>query len=97
MLLGAVIHVMHVTLHMKIEQFSSLNVVGPPQYSKPQLFKAPLPDYLAQIAKGKKLVEPADVSIENISWIKNTLVLMMIKFGNVLSVISTYLKLHILD
>jgi hypothetical protein len=36
---------MHATLRTKIEQFSSLNVIGPPQYSKPQLFKAPLPDY----------------------------------------------------
>ncbi len=29
----------------KIEQFSSLNVIGPTIYSKPQLFKAPFPDY----------------------------------------------------
>jgi hypothetical protein len=60
MLLGVDIHVfygtskpdvqysqnaMRVMLHTKIEQFSSLNVIGPPQYSKPQLFKATLPDY----------------------------------------------------
>ncbi len=30
----------------------------------------------------------------NISWIKNTLVITTMRFGNVLSVISTYLKLH---
>ncbi len=43
----------HVTLHQ-----------GPPQYSSHQPFKAPLPSYPAQIAEGKKLIEPAEVSNE---------------------------------
>jgi hypothetical protein len=30
---------------MKIEQFSSLDVIGPPEYSSQQLFKASLPGY----------------------------------------------------
>ena len=36
---------MHATLRTKIEQFSSLNVIGPLQYSKPQLFTASSPDH----------------------------------------------------
>jgi hypothetical protein len=54
---------------------------------------------LAQITEGKKLVEPKEVSNEEedkaFSWIKNTLVFTMRTSGNVLSVISTYLTLHI--
>jgi hypothetical protein len=53
----------------------------------------------AQIAEGKKLVEPAEVSIEeedkHISWIKNSLIYTMRMSGNALSAISTYLTLHI--
>ncbi len=53
----------------------------------------------AQIAEGKKLVEPAEVSIEEEDeayfWIKNTLVFMMRTSGNALSAPSTYLTLHI--
>jgi hypothetical protein len=45
---------MHVMLHTKIEQFSSLNVIGPLQYSKPQLFKAPLPDYSGSDCGGEE-------------------------------------------
>ena len=47
----------------------------------------------AQIAEGKKLVEPAEVSIEEkmkrISWMKNTLVFTMRTSGNALSATST--------
>jgi hypothetical protein len=32
---------------------------------------------------------------KHISWIKNTLVITTTRFGNALSAISTYLKLHI--
>jgi hypothetical protein len=52
----------------------------------------------AQIAVGKKLVEPAEVSNENKDkayLVKNTLAFMMMTSGNVLSVISTYLTPHI--
>jgi hypothetical protein len=53
----------------------------------------------AQIAEGKKLVEPAEVSIEeqtkHISWIKNTLVYTMRTSRNALSATSTYLTPHI--
>jgi hypothetical protein len=53
----------------------------------------------AQIVEGKKLIEPAEVSIEeedeHISWIKNTLVFTMRTSGNALSAISTCLTLHI--
>ncbi len=72
----------------------------PPQYSSYNYSRLHCLITLAQIAEGKKIIEPAEVSIEDfflkcISWIKNTLVFMMTKFGSVLSVISTYLKLHI--
>jgi hypothetical protein len=46
----------------KIEQFSSLSVIGPPQYSShnnSRLHRLVTP---AQIAEGKKHVEPAEVS-----------------------------------
>ncbi len=53
----------------------------------------------AQIVGGKKLIEPAEVSIEEenkcISWIKNTLVFTIRTSGNASSAISTYLTLHI--
>jgi hypothetical protein len=85
---------------MKIEQISSLNVIGPPQYSSHNYSRLHCLVTLAQIVEGKKLVEPAEVPIEEEDEVffldhKNTLVIMMIKFGSVLSVISTYLKLHI--
>jgi hypothetical protein len=49
---------------MKIEQFSSLNVIGPPQYSSHNYSRLHPLITLAQSAEGKKLVEPAEVSIE---------------------------------
>ncbi len=54
---------------------------------------------LAQIAEGKKLVEPTEVSIEDYFEVyfldQEYSGLHDDKFGSVLSVISTYLKLHI--
>ncbi len=55
---------MCVTLRTKIEQFSSLNMIGPlqyPSYNHSRLHCLITP---AQIAEGKKLVEPVKVSIE---------------------------------
>jgi hypothetical protein len=49
---------------MKIEQFSSLNVIGPLQYSSHNYSRLHCLVTLAQIAEGKKLVEPVEVSIE---------------------------------
>ncbi len=53
----------------------------------------------AQIAEGKKLVEPAKFLLRKkmmrISWIKNTPVFTMRTSGNALSAASTYLTLHI--
>jgi hypothetical protein len=49
---------------MKIEQFSSLNVIGPLQYSSYNYSRLHPLITLAQIAEGKKLVELAEVSIE---------------------------------
>jgi hypothetical protein len=49
---------------MKIEQFSSLNEIGPPQYSSHNYSRLRCLVTLAQIAEGKKLVEPIEVSIE---------------------------------
>ena len=49
---------------MKIEQFSSLNVIGPPQYSSHNYSRLHHLVTLAQIAEGKKLVEPAEVPIK---------------------------------
>jgi hypothetical protein len=49
---------------MKIEQFSSLNVIGPPQFSSHNYSRLHPLITLAQITEGKKLVEPAEVSIE---------------------------------
>ncbi len=53
----------------------------------------------AQNIEGKKLLEPTEVSNKEEDkayfLIKNSLVFMTMRFGNVLSVISTYLKLHI--
>jgi hypothetical protein len=68
--------------HTKIEEFSLLDVIGPPQYSSQQLFKASLPGYSGS---GCELVEPTEVSNEERDEvyfsIKNTLVCMMKKFG----------------
>jgi hypothetical protein len=49
---------------MKIEQFSSLNEIGPSQYSSHNYSRLHCLVTLAQMAEGKKLVEPAEVSIE---------------------------------
>jgi hypothetical protein len=49
---------------MKIEQFSSLNEIGPPQYSSHNYSRLHRLVTLAQIAEGKKLVEPAEVPIK---------------------------------
>jgi hypothetical protein len=85
---------------MKIEQFSSLNVKGHRNILSQKYSRLHCLVTLAQIVEGKKLIEPAEVSIEkkkikHISWIKNTLVFTMRTSGNALSVISTYLTLHI--
>ena len=40
--------------YTKIEQFSSLDVIGPPQYSSQQLFKAPLPGYSGSDCRGEE-------------------------------------------
>ncbi len=50
--------------YMNIEQFSSLNVIGPPQYSSYNYSRLHCLVTLAQIAEGKKLVEPTEVPIE---------------------------------
>ncbi len=50
--------------YMKIEQFSSLNEIGPPQHSSHNYSSLHRLVTLAQIAEGKKLVEPSEVSIE---------------------------------
>ncbi len=49
---------------MKIEQFSSLDIKRPPQYSSHNNSWLHCLITLAQIAEGKKLIEPAEVSIE---------------------------------
>jgi hypothetical protein len=51
-------------LHTKIEQFSSLNVIGLPQYSSHNSSKLHRLVTPAQIAEGKKVVEPAEISIK---------------------------------
>jgi hypothetical protein len=48
----------------KIEQFSSLNMIGPPQHSSHNYSRLHCLITPAQIAEGKKLVEPAEVSIK---------------------------------
>jgi hypothetical protein len=53
---------MRVMLRKKIKQFSSLNVIGPPQYSSHNNSRLHCLVTPAQIAEGKKLVEPAEVS-----------------------------------
>ncbi len=55
---------MCVMLHTNIEQFSSLNVIGPPQYSSHNYSRLHRLITPAQIAEGKKLIEAAEVSIE---------------------------------
>ena len=50
---------------MKIEQFSSLNEIGPPQYSSHNYSRLHCLITLAQIAEGKKLVEPAEIEEED--------------------------------
>ncbi len=49
---------------MKMEQFSSRNVIGPPQYSSHNYSRLHCLGTLAQIAEGKKLLEPAEVPIK---------------------------------
>jgi hypothetical protein len=49
---------------MKIVQFSSLNVIRPPQYSSHNYSRLHCLVTLAQIVEGKKLVEPAEVPIK---------------------------------
>jgi hypothetical protein len=49
---------------MKIEQFSSLNAIGPPHYSSHNNSRLHCLVTLAQIVEGKKLIEPLEVSIE---------------------------------
>ncbi len=49
---------------MKIEQFSSLNEIEPPQYFSHNYSRLHRLVTLAQIVEGKELVEPAEVSIE---------------------------------
>ncbi len=49
---------------MKIEQFSSLNEIGPPQFSSHNYSRLNCLVTLAQILEGKKLVELVEVSIE---------------------------------
>jgi hypothetical protein len=53
---------MRVTLHTKFEQFSSLNVIGPAQYSSHNYTRLHCLITPAKIVEGKKLVEPAEVS-----------------------------------
>ncbi len=77
MLLGADIHIFmeHTNLmfntltlrwywYMKIEEFLSLDVIGPLQYSSHDYSRLHCLITLAKIAEGKKLVEPAEVSNE---------------------------------
>ncbi len=45
---------MRVMLHTSIEQYSFLNVIGPPQYSSQQLLKAPLPGYSGSGCRGEE-------------------------------------------
>jgi hypothetical protein len=54
---------MRVMLRTKIEQFSSLNVIGPPQHSSHNYSRLHRLITPAQIAEGKKLVEPTEVSV----------------------------------
>ncbi len=49
---------------MKNEQFSPLHSKRPPQYSSHNNSRLHCLITLAQIAEGKKLVEPAEVSVE---------------------------------
>jgi hypothetical protein len=85
----------------KIEEFSPMlhYIEGPHNILANNISRLHCLVTPAQIAEGKKLIEPAEVSIEeetkHISWIKNTLVYTMRTSGNVLSAISFYLILHI--
>ncbi len=87
--------------HAKIEEFSPMihYFKGPCNILADILSRLHCLVTLAQIVEGKRLVEPAEVSNKEkrkcIHWFKNTLVFMTMTFGNVFSVISTYLKLHI--
>jgi hypothetical protein len=49
---------------MKIEQFSSFNEIRPPENSSHNYSRLHCLVTLAQIAEGKKLVEPAEVPIK---------------------------------
>jgi hypothetical protein len=53
---------MGVMLHTKIEQFSSLNVIGPLQYCSHNSLRLHCLVTPAQIAERKKPVEPVEVS-----------------------------------
>jgi hypothetical protein len=55
---------MRVTLCTKIEQFSSLNMIGPPQYSSHNSSRLHCLVTPALIVEGKKLADPPEVSIE---------------------------------
>jgi hypothetical protein len=85
----------------KIEEFSPMlhYIEGPRNILAHILSRLHCLVTLAQIAEGEKLVEPAEISIEEekkcIFWIKNTLVYTVRMSGNVLSAILTYLTLHI--
>jgi hypothetical protein len=87
--------------YIKIEEFSPIlhYIEGPRNILADNLSRLHCLVTPAQIAEEKKLIEPAEVSnrekIKRFSWIKSTLVFMMRKSGNVWSVISTYLTLHI--
>ncbi len=84
---------------MKIEQFSSLDVKGPCNIlaTNIQGSIAWLLWLRLQRVRNSQSLQwfLSRKKMKCISWIKNTLVFMMVKFGSVLSVISTYLKLHI--
>ncbi len=92
-------YVLHQYWYMKIEQFSPLDVKGPHN-----ILATTIQGSIAWLLwlrswRGRNSQSPQRFLLRKkmkcISWIKNTLVFMMIKFGSVLSVISTYLKLHI--
>ncbi len=87
--------------HTQIEEFSPiLHYIGGPcnilANNLSRLHRLVTP---AQIAEGKKLVEPAEVSIEEEDkayfLVNNFLVYTMRMSGNALSATSTYLTLHI--
>jgi hypothetical protein len=84
---------------MKIEQFSSLHVKGPCNILATTIQGSITWLLWLWLQRGRNLWSPQRFFTRKkmmcVSWIKKSLVFMMIKFGNVLSDISTYLKLHI--